>query len=1111
MKLQHSSPLVFFLSRVAAVLLTLTAGALTCHAQAVKGTLLGTITDASASVAPNAKVTIVETNTGLTRSTSTNESGNYIFPDLPPGIYTVSVELTGFKKSSRAGVEVVVNTSPRVDLVLQPGSVAESVEVTAESPALQTDRADTGRQIEAAQAVSLPLGTGRNYQNLLNLVPGTTRASYQHSQFFNAANSLQTQVNGNMRQGNNYTIEGVDNNQRTGLLQIMVPPVEAIQTVAVSTSNFDAELGRASGAVTNVQLKSGTNSYHGAAYEFLRNSEFDARSFFNPSVGHQTYNYFGGNIGGPIIRNKLFFFGDYLRVMDHQANTNRVTIPQMDLRTGNLSRSTSTIYDPASGNPDGTGRTPFAGNLIPASRINPISAKILGLVPAPNLSGDTNNYFALLPFSKDSHSFDYKMDWNLSDSDRLAGRFSFARPVTFQGPIFGLAGGPAQGAFEGTGVQKTYSAGLNYNRVLTNTLVTEVRLGIAHYNNVAQNSDFGTNASDQLGIPGVNIDQYSSGIVGINLNGGFSNPMIGYSPSVPWVRAEANINLVNTWTKNFSNHTFKWGVDLRRIRDELLQMQTFSPRGVYSFSEGQTALRQASGSATPTTFMNNVASFLLDLPSQAGRDLATYFPAYRAWQWFFYGQDTWVVNPKLTLTLGVRYELYPPATPRLKAGFSNYNFVNNTLEIAGVGDVPMNLGVQFHKDYFAPRIGAAYRWNEKTVLRTGFGISYTPFPDNSYAYNYPVRANNQFDPQVATYGPAMLPDGRVASFQVGFPAPIQVAIPSDGIIKNPPINQQYNAVNMKFKNPYVETWNLAVQRQLPMSFVLDLTYLGSHGVSQVVNYNLNAPNTEAAIGQGNNGIPQFPSLRRTAGVNLLFAGYSTSYHGLQMKLDRRFAGSLGVTTAYTFSKGMGFQQGDDGGPRWYIGFRRNYARNDFDRTHTFVQSYVYELPFGKGKRWLSNGIAAKTIGGWRMNGILTLMTGTPLTITASGAGLNTPSQTQTADQLAEVTFPKGVNTIANGGGEWFSRSSFALPVGARFGTSGRNIISGPGFFNLDASLFKIFSLTERFKLELRGEAFSVTNTPQFSNPGTTLGNADFGFVTGAGGARALQLGLRLDF
>lgn len=634
-------------------------------AQAVNGTLLGTITDATGAAVPGAKVTITETNTSVSRSSQTNDSGNYVFPDVPPGLYTVSVELQGFKRSSRPGVELTINSSPRVDLVLQPGNVSESIEVTAETPLLQTDRADTGTQMTAVQTANLPLGTGRNYQNLLNLVPGTTRASYQHSQFFNATNSLQTQVNGNMRMGNNYMIEGVDNNQRTGLLQILVPAIEAIQTVAVSTSNFDAELGRASGAVTNVQLKSGGNEYHGAAYIFHRNSEFNARNFFDPSIGHQTYNYLGGNFGGAFIRNKLFFFGDYLRITDHAANTNRVSIPQSDMRTGNLSRSTTPIYDPATGNPDGTGRTQFPGNIIPATRINAISAKLLGLVPAPNLSAtaDTNNYFALLPFYKDSHSFDYKMDYNISERNRLAGRFSYSRPVIYQAPIFGLAGGPTQGsggAFSGTGVQKTYSAGLNYNRIITNTFVTELRLGIAHYNNVAQNSDYGTNASEQLGIPGVNLDEYSSGIVGIILGGGYNDYTVGYVNSLPWKRAEANINVVNSWTKNFSNHTVKFGVDIRRIRDELLQMQTFSSRGLYRFADGQTSTPGAK-----TSYMNNFASFLLDVPNQAGRDLATYFPAYRAWQYFFYGQDTWVVSPKLTVNIGLRYELYPPATPAL--------------------------------------------------------------------------------------------------------------------------------------------------------------------------------------------------------------------------------------------------------------------------------------------------------------------------------------------------------------------------------------------------------------------------------------------------------------
>jgi hypothetical protein len=276
--------------------------------QAVNATLLGTVTDSSGAAVANVKVTITETNTGINRTSTTNDSGNYVFPDLPPGTYTVTAEQPGFKRESRAGVDVIVNTTGRVDLVLQPGSTSETITVEAEIPILQTERADTGRKLETVLTENVPLGTNRNFQNLLNIVPGTTRATFQHSQFFNASNSLQTEVNGQLRQGNNYQIEGIDDNERTGLLQILIPPLEAIQTVDVSTSNYDAELGRASGAVVNVILKSGTNNYHGAAYEFARNNYFNARNFFDSSVGHLAYNYFGGNIGGPIKKNKLFFF-----------------------------------------------------------------------------------------------------------------------------------------------------------------------------------------------------------------------------------------------------------------------------------------------------------------------------------------------------------------------------------------------------------------------------------------------------------------------------------------------------------------------------------------------------------------------------------------------------------------------------------------------------------------------------------------------------------------------------------------------------------------------------------------------------------------------------------
>src|ERR1017187_6183249 len=1021
------------------------------YSQAVNATLLGTVTDSSGAIVPNAKVTVTEVNTGANRSGQTNESGNYTFPDMAPGQYAITVEVSGFKKETRKDIALAVNSSTRIDVQLTPGNITETVEVTGAPPLLQTDRADTGAQLEVVQTASLPLGTQRNYQSLLNLVPGTTRATFQHSQFFNAASSMQTEVNGQMRQGNSYQIEGIDNNERTGLLQIMVPPLEAIQAVDVSTSNYEASLGRASGANTNVIL-------------------------------------------GPI--------------------------PPSSWRGGNLSSGLTlaapvVVYDPATGNADGTNRQPFAGNIIPTNRISKVAQNIMNLVPAPNLAGSesapSNNYFALLPFTKDTNSFDVKVDDNASDKGRLSARFSYSRPVVYQAPVFGLAGGFAQGAFQGTSIQKTYSMGVNYNRIFSPTLISEFRVGVAHYHSDAMNSDYGTTASTAVGIPGVNIDAWTSGLASIQLNGSFSNPLVGYVNSMPWHRAEANISVVNSWTKTIGNHTIKWGGDYRRLRDDLLQTQTINPRGLFNFNTAQTSLNPGAGGTAPKQgLVNNMASFLLDQPSDGGRDIAAYYPALRGNQLFLFVQDKWQVSSKMTLDFGLRWEFYPPPTPAFPGGFSNYNPVNNTLVLAGIGGNPMNNGMQKNWKYFAPRLGISYRLNNATVIRAGLGVSYTPFPDNTYTYNFPVKQNNQYSLGANAYAPGVTPAG-VFSMASGFPPPQLAVIPSNGIITNPSLTQSDIVVPLNYKNPDVQSWNFSVQRSLPLHFTLDMAYVGNHGVRTSATYNLNVPTTMDQAGTGVNGRPEYQQFKRTADTTLYFAGYSSMYNGLQVKVNRRFTNGLAITTAYTMARGMSFQTGDDGGIWNYINPRRSYARTDFDRHQTFVQSYVYDLPFGVGKKWLNHGLAAKTLGGWQINSILTLMTGTPMTFAASGSSLNTPGSSQTADQVAPVTKLYGINTPSKGGSPWFSLASFVQPTGVRFGSSGRNTLSGPGFFNADLSIFKIFSFTEKMKMEIRGESFSVTNTAQFSNPTTDVSNANYGYITGAGGARSMQLGVKISF
>lgn len=402
------------------------------------------------------------------------------------------------------------------------------------------------------------------------------------------------------------------------------------------------------------------------------------------------------------------------------------------------------------------------------------------------------------------------------------------------------------------------------------------------------------------------------------------------------------------------------------------------------------------------------------------------------------------------------------------------------------------------------------------MIRAGFGISYTPFPDNTYAYNYPVRSNNFYTNVGDGYATALLPSGSAATFQQGFPLPIPVTVPSNGIIPagGSLLSQSFVEINPNFKNPHVNTWNLAVQRALPLHLALDVTYIGSHGVDSVATYNLNA--STSVLGTGTAGEPLNILFGKTAAVTQYFAGFSSSYNALQVKLDRHFGG-LTMTTAFTWGKGMGFQSGDDGGLTWEINTRRNYARNDFDRKLTYVQSFVYALPAGKGQKWLTSGPASYVLGGWQTSGVLTLTTGTPITLGASGSSLNTPGEAQTPNEIAPLQILHGINV----GNPWFNPASFTQPTGVTFGNTGRNFFSGPGLYSLNLSLFRNIRVTERFKVELRAETFNFTNTPQFSNPATSITSSTFGVVTGTvgsgtgvngtGGGRALQLGVKVIF
>lgn len=1084
------------------------------YGQAVSATLLGNIGDQTGAVVQNAKVTITEEKTGVSYTKQTNASGNYEFPNIPPGVYDVKVEQNGFKTSESRNIEVVVNSSVRVNLTLMAGSTTQQVVVQSQGAILQTDRADVTETLGSREVVDLPnVGENQNFQSLTALVPGVSAAFHDEGPAFDAQESEGFEVNGQSELANNLQFEGIDDNERTGLLQVYLPAAQAIQTVNVSTSNYAPEFGRAGGAVTNVTLKSGTNSLHGSGYEYNEISALQAKSYFDTTTPKPqlTNNYYGITLGGPIVKNHTFFFADVLRYDNHNGNFNLVSVPTAAFRAGDLSDSPTKIYDPSTGNPDGTGRKQFSyqgkPNVIDPTRISPIVQKILALVPLPNVPGAkfTNNFANVTGFAKDSTQFDVKVDQNLRNADRLTYRYSLQKVVTNLDPLFGLAGGDTGGGLEGTGSQTSYNTAIEYVRVFSPSLLMELRGGVDHYRNINRQTDYGSDASTQLGIPGVNLNPFTSGLVGISLGHGFANPLVGYGADIPWTRGETNIDVVNNWTKIVGNHSIMFGAEVRRIRDDLIQGNTFSPRGIFNYSDGQTALN-TNGKASKTSFGNNFASFLIDDPNLVGRDVDVGDASWRQTLYFGFVQDTWQTSKKLTLMYGMRWEFYPPPTPAKTGGFSQYNPATNSLEVAGYGSIPKDLGLQVNYKDFAPRLGFAYRAAKTTVYRGGFGISYMPFPGNQYAYNPPVKQNDAYN-STSSFTPALLPDGTPASLSKGFPAPSVISVPSDGIIPNPAASSVYTVVNQKYRDPYVMSYNMTVEQELGHRLVFDIAYVGNEGREIPAGYNLNAG---MVAGAGAKGQPEYATYGRTADTDLLVIGTNSDYNALQVRLDRRWRNGFSLTNSYTFQKAMGYISNAKGVVyyNFYLDPHRNYSRLVWDQTHTFTQSVLYELPFGKDRPFLQDNIGAKILGGWQVGSILSLRSGFPMTFTASGTSLNAPGTTQVANENGPFVKTKGIGTKT----KWFNTAVFSQPTGPVLGNTGQNIYSGPGQFELDASLRRIFSITRHVNLELRANAFNATNTPIFKNPQTDLTSPDFGAVTKGGFAsRLMQLAGTITF
>jgi hypothetical protein len=1079
------------------------------HAQVLYGSLTGNIADASNAPLPGAKIAVANVETGITTQYVTDIRGVYLASDLQPGVYRVTISAQGFATVVQENVRVDANSERRVDISLRLAQVNEQITVNAAAEALQTDRSDVRSQLASTQISALPMGIDRNFQTLFVLVPGVQPPYPSHSFAGNPTGSLAMNVSGQGESTNSTMIDGVpDPNYWEENILAYVPPAEAIESVNIVTSGFDAEQGGATGLVANVVIKSGTNALHGAAWEYNTISALQARNFFyygatNPK---NILNQFGLALGGPFIKNKLFFFGDWERYRLSQNANSIQSVPTLDIREGNFSATGTTIYNPLTGNADGTGRVPFPGNVIPSALINSAAAKMAALIPAPNYgSGIADNYFGSGDLRLHRDSVDLKINYYPSNKSTIFGRYSAEPTFVFDPQVLGAAGGDAVGPTSqpGNAYGLTQSVGMGATYTFTPHLLFDVNVGFTRQRLAAQNTDINKNyGSDVLGIPGTNGTNPLQGGYPIFYLAGLAdlgNP----SPYNPFLFRD-NEYLVGanlSWVK--SSHTFRFGFSLTRPQINHFQPQTdWGPRGGFEFDGTLTALN---GGSAPNAY-NSWADFLLGLPDLMGKDYQFLNPdTARIITYAFYARDTWQVTRKLSVNYGVRYEAYPYPTHDHYGGV-NYDPTTNLAYVGGVGQVPSNVYMDLGLGQLAPRVGLAYRVNEKTVVRTGFGINTDSETWLDTINFYPATISQQLV-GANSYAAA----GSLAAGIPAFPPPDL----STG--KTPlPTYIGTDAYAMKFHRGYLETYNFTMQRDIGKGFNAQVAYVGNHGVRLEAVQNINA----AGPGEGIAGAPLFKLWGNPNGIGLNTPFNGGRYNALQSQLTRRVAGvQLGVV--YTFSKAIDYTDAEYNGLRWNWGpmLSANKALAGFDRTHNFQLWSVLDSPFGHGKQWVAQGVGATILGGWTLSPLLSRESGTPFTIGSSGASLDAPGNSQDADQvLPRVKILGGHGP----GSPYFDPYAFAPVTAVRFGTSGRNIVRGPGVFILNVSLARDFNITERFKVQFRAEAYSLTNTPNFGNPGTTVSDASFvnGQITDYGGydtirsstgQRQLRFALKLLF
>jgi Carboxypeptidase regulatory-like domain/TonB dependent receptor/TonB-dependent Receptor Plug Domain len=1119
--------LEFFPKRLAALcvaVLFLMLAAAQARAQFDTATVLGTVQDATGAILPRATVTLRNLATGITQTAQTDENGAYQFFNVKIGTYQVSAEASGFSKGMADNIQVTVNARQRVDLALKAGAVTETVVITGGALLLETESSDRGQVIQREQIVNLPLN-GRAYADLALLAPGVRRSVLNNQE--SGGRDASFNVNGLRSSLNNFIIDGVDNNaygtSNQGFSnQVVQASPDAVQEFKVQTNNFSAEFGRAGGAVINASIRSGTNEFHGSAYNFLRNTSLNATGFFKPTRGVKPVliqNQFGGAFGGPIVKDKTFFFANYEGFRRITRSLQFATVPTAAQRAGQLGVAV---------------RNPFTGVVyqdgnIPANEITPFARSVMSAlvlpVTSPNAAGVVSNNYEDLPRSQFyNDKFDVKLDHNFGS--RLTGfvRVSHRKVNNFEAPVIPAPVFSSANAFVRV-LNQQLAGGITYN--VSSTSLLEFRLGVSRTEAGKQPTGLG---DPNFRLPGLPTDPGIAGGLNTQNIGGYtglgrqsSNPQ--YQDPFVW-----NPRINYTWV--LGRHSLKAGYEYQRINTVI---EDFNPKYGQDSYGGQFS-RPANITAANNIY--NLADFLFGARSRY--ELANLFePEYRQRMHFGYLQDDFKVSPKLTLNLGVRYEF---ATPQYEEQnrLSNFDPAARKLIFASDGSLANRALVAPDANNWAPRLGLAYSLTPGTVLRGGYGVSYIHFNrlggENILAFNLPQIVGVTIDQLPST--PLCTGDAFQGCFrptQTGYPA---------GLIspaRASTLNTRTNFTPRETRTGYVQSWHLTVQRELIKGLLLDVGYVGNHSVKLIALGDYNQARTVTAEELRLSNLPAndpnrrpLPSIaaRRPLAdfgfVQASFNGGFANYHALQVKLERRFSAGLYLLNSFTWSKAIDNAAGhleSQSGDNSRLNIRNiggDRGLSNYNQPINNTTSVVYDLPFGKGRRFAIGSTALDTvIGGWRATLINTMNSGLPVNLTYGAvAGVSVGGTATLRPNLTgQALRSAGVDPT-----NYLTLTGVSIPTGdVLFGNAGRNTLRGPNFFQADLGLHKSFPVwRETTKLEFRMEAFNLFNRTNFGVPDGNASNirvvngqittgGSYGTIRNAFPARQIQFALKLYF